>query len=76
MQALLDEKDGRILTKRVSRKLTGKIEGWDDGNSEKFTPDSSMSGLSRRSTRRSRRYDDSDDYDGARLSQRSSRRAI
>lgn len=76
MQELLDEKEGRTLTKRVSRRLTNKIEGWNDGNSEKFAPDSPLSVTSRLSTRRSRRYDDYDDSDGARRNQQSSRRTI
>ena len=74
---MLEEKEGRTLTNRISRKLTNKIDTWDDGNSEKLTPDSPLSRVSTRmSGRRSRRYDDYDDYDGGRLSQRSSRRAF
>jgi uncharacterized membrane protein YqaE (UPF0057 family) len=72
MQDLLDEKEGNTLGNRISGRLSNRIENWDDGNSEKFSP---ASPLSRRSTRRSRRYDDEYEYDGARLSERSSRRA-
>ena len=80
VRELLDEKNGKTttpVTERISRQLSSRIQTWDDGNSEKFVPDSPVSRTStRRSTRRSRRYDDYDDYEGARLSQRSSRRAI
>ena len=80
VRELLDEKNGKTttpVTERISRQLSSRIQTWDDGNSEKFVPDSPVSRTStRRSTRRSRRYDDYDDYEGARLSQRSSRRVI
>jgi uncharacterized membrane protein YqaE (UPF0057 family) len=76
MQEMLEEKEGRALSQRISRRLTNRVRTWDDGNSEKFahSPDSP---LSRRSTksRRSRRYDE-DDFDRGRLSQRSSHRAL
>lgn len=74
MRDMLEEKEGLggedTLTRKLSRKLSNRIQSWDDGNSEKFVEAGEP--LSRRSTRRSRRNDEV--VVGARLSQRSSRR--
>lgn len=74
IQQLLDEKEGKSLTTSLSRKLTNKIDSWNDGNSEKFVEAGNR--LSRKSTRRSRPNDDEYDNDNSPQSSRSSRRII
>ena len=44
---------GNTLGKRISRKVSERVHGWDDGNSEKFSDPPTP--RSRLSTRRSRR---------------------
>jgi uncharacterized membrane protein YqaE (UPF0057 family) len=52
IQALLEENEENTLTKRMSKRVSRKVQSWDDGNSEKMIEVDSP--LSRRSTRRSR----------------------